>query len=78
MMPTPTLAALCLRLNDLMVTLHSQIDSLAKRLDAEEVFTLTPSLDNIVDRQKEKHKRKNQWRVTLQEQMGAVIADEEL
>ena len=78
MMPTPTLAALCLRLNELMGNLLVQIDSLSKRLDAEEVFILNPSLENIVDREKEKHKRRNQWRVTLHEQMGAAIADEEL
>jgi len=77
-MPTPTLTALCFKLSELMGTLIVQIESLSKRLDAEEVFVLNPSLDNVVDREKEKHKRKNQWRITLQEQMGAVIADEEL
>ena len=78
---TPRLASLCFQLIVLSSDLDRQLNNLTKKLgiDKDQTIILLPALHNIVDRAKEKRRRKKEWKIEIRDIIkDAVIYDEDL
>ena len=79
--PTPKLASLCFQLIVLSSDLDRQLANLTKHLgiDKEQTIILLPSLQNVVDKKKEKERHKKRWKIHLRDVVeDSVPYDEDL
>lgn len=74
---TPRILDLCLTLSTLSSTLTRQVDTLTRRVGVPlDCLVLSPALENLVDRQKDKAALLAQWRVLLLEPLETPIEAE--